>query len=151
MTEFFQKLRHALDEAYPDRHVQIHLRAMWSTYDTRYYAMDCEQLAKLGLVDTIISYPQRYREIISPEFYRDGKIDLEDYSRFVYGRNERPFIRDYDNSTCVAPYPDSNGVPQGPESYAQCVNQWMELERKYGVKIYMDIITKENRNRLRTE
>lgn len=140
MAEFFRKLRSALDAACPDRHVQIHLRTMSSIYDTRYYALDCEQLAKEGLVDALICYPQRYRERLKSEYFANGHYDVEKYSQYVYSTMERPFIRDYDTVTPPKPYPDSQGVPQGPESVAECCAQWMALEETYGVKVYMEIM-----------
>jgi len=140
MTEFFQKLRNALDKTYPERRVDIHLRTQWSVYDTQYYAMDCEDLAKKGLVDALIVYPLRYREIIDPEFCQDGVIDLDAYRNFVEMKAPRPFIRNYDSATCYPPYPDSAGVPRGPETTAQCVREWMALEHQYDVKVYMEIM-----------
>lgn len=140
MTEYFQKLRDALDRAYPDRHVQIHLRSMWSIYDTCYYGIDCEELAKQGLVDAIITYPQRYREFHKDAFFRNGRFDLEAYEKWIYRQNGRPFIRNYDNTYGWDPYPDSNGVLQGPKDLAECVKEWMALEKKYGTKIYIDLM-----------
>lgn len=140
MTEFFQKLRAALDAACPDRHVQVHLRALWSIYDTRYYAIDCEELAKKGLVDAIISYPQRLRETHEEAYFENGRFKLDAYAKHLCRQSGRPFIRNYDNTYGWEPYPDSNGVLQGPKDLNECVAQWMALEKQYGVKIYIDLM-----------
>ena len=140
MTEFFQKLRNALDAACPDRHVEVHLRALWSIYDTRYYAIDCEELAKKGLVDAIISYPQRLRETHEEAYFENGRFKLEEYAKHLCRQSGRPFIRNYDNTYGWEPYPDSNGVLQGPKDLNECVAQWMELEKQYGVKIYIELM-----------
>lgn len=140
MTEFFRKLRAALDAAYPQRHVQIHLRTMGTVYDTRYYAMDCEQLAKEGLVDALVVYPQRYREKTNRVDFVDGRFDLEKHTELIYGINERPFIRDYDTPEPPKPYPDSQGVLQGPADLQTCCDEWMAIEKAYGTLVYMEIM-----------
>jgi len=142
MTEFFRKLRAALDAACPERHVQVHLRTMGTVYDTRYYGMDCEQLAKEGLVDAFVVYPQRYREKTNREDFADGRFDLDIHKKLVYQaeNGERLFIRNYDTSYPPKPYPDSRGVPQGPADLQACCDEWMALEKTYGTLVYMEIM-----------
>ena len=141
MTEFFRNLRKALDEACPDRRVQIHLRTMWSIYDTKYYAIDCHKLCQEGLIDAIINYPQRYREVLDPAFFENGRIDIEQYHKYLYEDGGLGVIRHSNtNEVVMNPLPDSSGVLQGPDSLAKCVAEWMQLEKTYGTKVYMELM-----------
>ena len=140
MTDFFRQVRAALDEANPGRHVQLHLRALHSTYDNRYIGLDCEALAAQGLVDAIITYPNRYRELYPQGcILPNGRIDMEVYRQYVNDPNVQPFLHQGDLS-CFTPVPDSRGIPQGPSSAAENTKQWMALEEAYGVPIYIDIM-----------
>lgn len=140
MTEFFRKVRKALDAAYPERHVQVHLRALYSVYDTKYVGLDVETLAQQGLVDAIISYPNRYREVYGEGCVKaDGRIDMERYKAYVNDPNNKPYIHNGD-AAFFPPAPDSRGVLQGPTSVARQVEQWMALEKAYHVPVYIDIL-----------
>lgn len=140
MTGFFRKLRQALDAAHPHRHVQVHLRSLASLYDSRYVGLDCDVLAKEGLVDAIISYPVRYREIYGEGcILPNGRIDMARYTAYVNDPSGKPYLHQGDRA-CFDPFPDSQGILRGPATVAQCVQEWMELEHKYGVKIYIDIL-----------
>lgn len=140
MTEFFRKARKALDAACPDRHVQIHLRALHSVYDTKYVGLDPEVLAAEGLIDAIISYPNRYREVYGEGcILPNGRIDMERYKAYVNDPSVKPYIHNGDQAL-FAPAPDSRGILQGPATIAQQVAQWKALEEKYGVTVYIDIL-----------
>lgn len=137
MTGFFRKLRAALDEACPDRHVQVHLRSLYTVYDNKYVGLDCETLAAEGLVDAFINYPSRYREVLSPACFKpDGRIDLEAYSRHVYDPDLYPYVHD-GGDTAI---PNSRGEAVGYVDLKTMVDEWMDLERRYGTKIYIDIM-----------
>lgn len=141
MTEFFRKARKALDEFSPDRHIELHLRALHSVYDTKYVGLDTETLAAEGLIDAIISYPNRYREVYGEGcILPNGRIDMDRYNAFVNDpAGPRPYLHQGDQA-CFGPWPDSRGVPQGPETVAQQAKQWMALEEKYGIPVYIDIM-----------
>lgn len=140
MTDFFRQLRKALDEAFPERRVQVQLRALYSIYDTRYVGLDPEALAAEGLVDAIITYPNRYREVYGPGILKEnGRIDMEAYRCYVNDPAVKPYLHQGDRDW-FEPAPDSRGNLQGPRSVAENTAQWMELEKKYGVKIYIDIL-----------
>lgn len=140
MTEFFRKVRKALDTAHPERHVQLHLRALHSVYDTKYVGLDPERLAAEGLVDAIISYPNRYREVYGEGcVLENGRIDMDRYRAHVNDPNAQTFIHNGD-AACFIPAVDSRGIPQGPATVQENTAQWMALEEKYGVPIYIDIL-----------
>lgn len=140
MTEFFRKVRKALDAAYPDRHVQVHLRGLFSIYDSQYVGLDVRTLAKEGLLDAIISYPNRYREVYGEGCVKaDGRIDMERYKAYVNDPHSKPYIHNGD-AAFFPPASDSRGVLQGPVSVAQQVEQWMALEKMYNVPVYIDIL-----------
>ena len=137
MNEFFRKLRKALDEAHPDRHVEVHLRSLFSVYDNKYIGLDTEALAKEGLVDAIIAYPWRYREVYGEGcILPNGRVDMEKYKAWVNNPNVRAYFLDGK----AEQYPDTRGVLQGAVDEADLVRQWMALEEAYGVKIYIDIM-----------
>ena len=137
MTEFFRKVRKALDEACPDRHVELHLRSLYSVYDNKYIGLDTEALVKEGLLDAIIPYPWRYREVYGPGcILPNGRIDMEVYKAWVNNPEAAPYFLKGD----VEATEDISGVPQGPATIQELVRQWMAMEKQYGVKIYIDIM-----------
>lgn len=140
MTEFFRKLRKALDEASPDKHIEIHLRTMYSLYDSKYVGLDCELLAKEKLVDLFISYPLRYREILRDSFLCDGKVDLEKYVEHIYSDDPDAFYYqrpvDFDS---IEPYANSRGELVGPTDLETNVQQWLDLEKHYGTPVHFEI------------
>ena len=143
MTEFFRKARKALDEAHPDRHVELHLRALLSVYDNKYIGLDVEQLVKENLLDAVVPYPNRYREVYGPGcILPNGRVDMEAYKAWVNDPDARPYIHQGDLA-CFEPFPDSQGVLRGPASVVQQVQEWMALEEKYGAKMYIDIMPRQ--------
>ena len=140
MTDFFRQVRHALDEAVPERHVEVHLRSLHSMYDNKYVGIDCETLAQEGLVDAIISYPNRYREVYGEGcILPNGRVDLERYKQYVNDPSLKPYLHQGDRN-CFDPVPDSRGVLQGPNGVEENAKQWLALEARTGVKIYIDIM-----------
>ena len=147
MTEFFRELREALDENFGKNKVEIHLRGQFSLVDNKYIGLDCERLAAEGLVNAIVSYPQRHHELI-PDSIRKAddpsKIDLEKYTEYVNGYNGSIFhSNDFDFR---GPYQNSRGENVGPETQAARIAEWNALEDKYGVKVYIDILPREMAN-----
>jgi hypothetical protein len=142
MTEFFRAARQALDESCPDRHVELHLRGMFSVEDTNYIGFDVEQLSREGLVDAIISYPQRHYEILGGDIWQEGKewrIDLEKYTDYCR-KNAGALTYHSGNAEFAPPYTNYKGELCGPTTQQERVAQWNALEQKYGVKIYFEIM-----------
>lgn len=142
MTGFVRRLRKALDEACPERKVGLHARGQYSLYECRLCGEDMERWAREGLITAIISYPQFVREDLSGDVWQDGNpghIDLEKYSRYVREKDELPIWRRHDFRE-LEPIPDSSGIPQGPKTQADRIAEWMELEHRYGVKLYFEIM-----------
>ena len=143
MTEFFRAARLALDESYPDRHVEIHLRGMFSVFDTDYIGFDVEQLAREGLVDAIISYPQRFYELLNGDIWQEGKewrIDLDKYTDYCRKNAGLLTVRSKCYEFTPSPYTNYKGELCGPTTQRERVEQWNALEQKYGVKIYYEIM-----------
>ena len=141
LTEFVKELREALDEAIPERKVGIHARCNFSLYDSRHIAVDVEEWAKQGLITAIISYPQRIREVLEGDLWQDEahtKLDLDKYYEYV--RGERSSIRHSGDVDFVEPWPDSRGVLKGPKDQKERVQEFMEIEKKYGVTVYLEIM-----------
>lgn len=140
MTGLFRKLRKALDQAHPERRVEIHLRSLYSLYDTKYIGIDAKKLAEEGLIDAIISYPLSYRETYADGVVKDdGHIDM---ARYVDSFNDKSFCHfehrhDFHHIGQIA---DSMGQLQGPADLASCVKEWTDLEAKTGVRIYFEIM-----------
>lgn len=140
MTGFFRKLRKALDEAHPERRVEIHLRSLYSLYDTKYIGIDAKKLAEEGLIDAIISYPLSYRETYADGVVKDdGHIDM---ARYVDSFNDKSFchFEHRHDFHYVDQMADSRGQLQGPADLASCVKEWTDLEAKTGVRIYFEIM-----------
>lgn len=143
MTEFFRKIRKALDEAHPDRHVQVHLRALLSVYDNKYIGLDVEKLLQEKLLDAVIPYPNRYREVYGPGcILPNGRVDMEKYKAWVNNPDIKPYIHQGDLA-CFEPVVDSRGVLQGPATVTEQVQQWAALEKQYGVPMYIDIMPRQ--------
>ncbi len=142
MTEFVRELRAALDAACGKGKVGLHARVLYSLYDSRMVALDVAEWAKEGLITGIISYPQRVHERLDGDVWADrpgGKIDLEKYSKYVLDSTVNPVMRRGDFNT-IEPMADSRGVLQGPADQKERVQEFMRLERKYGVKVYFEIL-----------
>ncbi len=141
MSEFFQKLRNALDEKFGQNKVEIHLRSPFSLYDSKILGFDCSALAKKGLVNRFISYPLRCYETFNGDVWKDEKnhlIDLDKYTKHVRTQIRSVMrIMDFD---FIPPYEHYSGEKRGPISQAERVAEWRNLEKEYGVKVYYEIM-----------
>jgi hypothetical protein len=140
LTEFMRELRAALDEAVPDRRVEIHARVLFSMYDTNLFGLDVRRWAKEGLVDVILSFPQRLYEKLPPEIMLpDGSIDMEKYSVYKETSEENTtyFNTDFDFEE---PYVDCYGNSVGPKSQRERVEEFLEIEKEFGTKVIFDIM-----------
>lgn len=139
MTNFMRKLRKRLDEVRDGNRVELHAKILFSVYDNMVAGLDIETWAKEGLVDVIVSDERRIREAL-PDNVRtsDGKIDIEKYHDFATTSLTPPIIYNYDS--IFKPMADSKGVLQGPESQEVRILEFMEFEKKYGVKVYIEIM-----------
>lgn len=141
MTEFVKELREALDEEFGKDKVEIHFRSLYSIYDSKYVGLDVERWAREGLISAVISYPQRVHELLDGDVWRDGKkerLDIEKYTKYVrtsYHINMRPC--DFET---IEPIVNYRGELCGPRDQRERVGEWMELEKKYGIKIYFEIL-----------
>ena len=141
MTGFMRELREALDERFGKGEKQIHFRSLYSIYDSKYVGLDAERWAREGLVDAIISYPQRVHELLDGDVWQDDsreRIDIEKYTSYVrtnYHVNMRPC--DFET---IEPIVNYRGELCGPRDQQERVREWMELEKKYGVKLYFEIL-----------
>ena len=142
MTEFVKKLRAALNEVRSDKRIGLHARILFSLYDSAYVGLDVEEWAKQGLITGIISYPQRFRELLEGDIWQDGdekRIDLGKYAEYVRMSPTRPTSRQGDFNF-IGPVEDSRGVMRGPASQEERVSELMALEEKYGVRVYIEIM-----------
>lgn len=142
MTGFVRRLRAALDSVCPNRKVALHARGQYSLYECRLNGEDFVTWAKEGLISSAISYPQFIREDLNGDVWQDdnpGHIDLEKYTKFVNEKESLPIYRRHDFRE-LAPMADSRGVLQGPADMKARIAEWMELEEKYGVKVYFEIM-----------
>ena len=130
MTEFFRELRSELDKEYGKGKVRVQLRSLYSMEDNKHIGLDAERLAKEGLVNDFIVYPQSIKELWNMDgvlyFDKDkneDRIDLEKYNEYVHGESETLF-HDYPNHA----------------DYIGEVKAWLPLEEKYGAKLYFEIM-----------
>ena len=141
MTEFMRELREALDEKFGKGIKQIHFRSLYSIYDTKYVGLDVERWAREGLVDAVISYPQRVHELLDGDVWVDDareRIDVEKYTNYVrthYHVNMRPC--DFET---IEPIVNYRGELCGPSDQRERVEDWMRLEKEHGVKVYFEIL-----------
>ena len=141
MTEFFRRARTALDKEFGVGKIQMHLRALYSPYDTKYIGIDTEELARQGLIDAIISYPVRFHEILPDEVWQDEahtRINLEKYTKFV--RTKAGATIHPGDCELLPPIKNSRGELCGPDGQAEYVAEWIAFEKNYGVKIYIEIM-----------
>jgi len=149
MTEFARNLRKALDDRYGKGKIAIHLRGFYSVYDTKYVGIDAKQWSKEGLIDTIITYPQRNFEHLDGDIWQEGKeyrIDLDKYTDYVVhnGRNvytHISWIEDFQPG-----FTNYRGEICGPSTEKERIGEWMALEEKYGVKIYIELMGRYHTN-----
>lgn len=132
MTGFFRELREALDMTYGKNKVRIQLRTLYSMKHSKRIGLDAEELARLGLVNDIIVYPQSFDEIWKVDgvlAYNEEKgedrIDLEKYNAYVNSGQE----------TLLHGHGAANYGDISPET-----KNWLPLEEKYGVKLYFEIM-----------
>jgi len=142
MTEFMRKLRKELNEKFGIGKIEIHVRVMFSLYDSQYVGLDVVKWAKEGLINTIISYPQRVYEKLEGDVWKEddyNRIDISKYTEYVRSAKIDPIehIPDFISSYKVK---DSRGHLQGPDNLKERVAEFMTLEKQYGVKIYFDIM-----------
>lgn len=141
MTGFVRELREALDERFGKDKVQIHFRSLYSIYDSKYVALDAEKWAEEGLISAIISYPQRVHELLEGDVWKDDKrerLDIAKYTNYIrtsYHVNMRPC--DFET---IEPIINYRGELCGPKDQRERVEEWMSLEKKYGVKLYFEIL-----------
>lgn len=144
MTEFMRRLRNCLDEVRKENRVEIHAKVLFSVYDNKVVGIDLESWAKEGLVDRIVSDERRIREVLNDSVWEDdshNKIDINKYTKFARKSSE-PIIR-YDYDYIFKPLEDSKGILKGPSSQEERISEFMLLERKYGIIVYIEIMPRE--------
>ena len=143
MTEFMQRLRNALDEATGKNKTEIHARVMFSVYDSKCVGLDLERWSKEGIVSSIISYPQRIYELLDGDIWKEGsrnRIDLKKYSDYFAHTLNPALMTRCDFKNFIEPYENYCGKICGPKSLKERIQEFMDLERKYGTKIYIEIM-----------
>lgn len=141
MTRFFRELRQALDLAYGKDKIEIHLRGLFSLADNKSVGLDCEALAKEGLINRLIAYPQRQAEMLSPEVWADEartRIDPDKYRESMQHR--RSYIAHYNDFDFKEPFVGSGGRTLGPKTQKERCQEFVDFERRTGVAFYMDIL-----------
>ena len=129
MTEFFKELRDALDKEYGKGRVRIQLRSLYSIEDNKHVGLDAERLAREGLVNDFIVYPQSIKELWADgvlnfdENKNEDRIDLSKYNEYVHGESESLF-HDYPN------HADFIGE----------IKNWLPIEEKHGACLYFEIM-----------
>lgn len=142
MTGFVRRLRQRLDEISPDRKIGLHARTQFSVWDARHVAEDLETWCREGLITAIISYPQRIREVLKGDIWQDANpqlLDLEKYHKYAWESPETIIYRRQDFNF-MPPMEDSRGVLRGPASQQERVDEFMRLEKEYGVTVYLEIM-----------
>ena len=145
MTEYIRGVRTALDDAYGKDKVKLHLRTMYSLLDSKYIGLDIECLAKEGLIDTVVVYPQRHYEIYGGDIWQDGKeykIDIDKYTKYVseFGRQTNSHLDHDVFYPFLGPYTNYRGEICGPKTEAERISEWNTIEEKYGVKVYIELM-----------
>ena len=132
MTGFFRELRDALDSEFGKNKIRIQLRALHTISDDKLIGLDTERLAAEGLVNDFIVYPQRFDELwkmdgvlVFDEGKGEERIDLNKYDEYVHGGSESLL--------------HGHGYSVYDDIFAQ-IDSWNELEKKYGSKIYYEIM-----------
>lgn len=145
MTGFVRRLRERIDavcrEAGQKKRVELHAKVLFSIYDCRLVGLDPEAWAREGLVDRIVSDERRIREILPAEVFTDSsreRISIEKYRELARGA-EKSLVR-YDYDRIFEPEVDSKGVLRGPASQRERIAEFMELEKKYGMKAVIEIM-----------
>lgn len=144
MTEFVQELRNALDDAYGKGKIRIHLRGYFTLYHTKMLGFDCEELARRGLLEAVVSYPARTYETFDESVWEDGektRINVERFSES--SRHFTSTIHRDEELDFIEPFVDYRGVSIGPKTQQERVQEWMDFEKRTGVKVYFDIFPRE--------
>ena len=144
MTGLMREIRTALDAEFGKGKIGLHVRTLYSPYDTKYVGLDVEQWAKEGLIDAIISYPVRFHEMLPDEVWKDEahtRIDLEKYTKFV--RTKGGATIHPGDCELLPPIKNSRGELCGPDGQKEHVAEWMALEKQYGTKVYIEIMPRQ--------
>ena len=144
MTDFMRRLRKRLDDVRSDNRVELHAKVLFSVYDNLLVGLDIEQWAKEGLVDLIISDQRRIREVFDETVWQDEAkqtIDINKYTDFARRSKIAPVRYDYDE--IFPPFQDSTGKLAGPDSQKQRIKEFMAFEKKYGMKVYIEIMPRQ--------
>lgn len=137
MTDFVRNLRKALDEAgYED--TELHAKVLFSLYDNKLVGLDLEEWAKEKLVNRIVSDERRIREILPSDIMENGKINLGKYTAYANSSVDEPILYEYDR--IFEPIADSRGTLCGPRDNTERIKEFMELENKYGMTVYIEIM-----------
>lgn len=131
-----------LDEVSPDKKIGLHARTQFCVWDARHVAEDLETWAKEGLITAIISYPQRIREVLKGDIWQAGNpqlLDLEKYHKYALESPQTIIYRRQDFNF-MPPMEDSRGVLRGPATQQERVEEFMRLEKEYGVTVYLEIM-----------
>ena len=147
MTGLMREIRTALDAEFGKGKIGLHVRTLYSPYDTKYVGLDVEQWAKEGLIDAIISYPVRFHEMLPDEVWKNEAhthIDLAKYTKFV--RTKAGATIHPGDCELLPPIQNSRGELCGPNGQAEHVAEWMALEKQYGVKVYFEIMPRHLSN-----
>ena len=148
MTGFFRRLRESLDAEFGKNRVEVHLRSMFSIHDTKMIAIDSEELAREGLIDAVISFPQRHYEKLDGDIWQEGKeyrIDVDKYTAWIKEK-QSGITYHTSNFDCEPAYTNYDGKLCGPADQTARIAEWNALEEKYGVKIYYDIMPRSMPN-----
>ena len=144
MTSLMREIRTALDAEFGKGKIGLHVRTLYSPYDTKYVGLDVEQWAREGLIDAVISYPVRFHEMLPDEVWKDEahtRINLEKYTKFV--RTKGGATIHPGDCELLPPIKNSRGELCGPDGQKEHVAEWMALEKQYGVKVYIEIMPRQ--------
>lgn len=149
VTAFLQELREALDTEFGKGRIPIHAWVMNTLRDCRLNALDPEGWCKLGVVDVLVSYPRAMFEVLPDGVWKDEahtRIDMVKYREFVRTYPKSTVLDDYefDGFVLYETPPDTAPLFERRCMTAQIsrqrVAEFMELEKKYGVQVYFDIM-----------
>ena len=137
MTDFIRRARKALNGAGYSG-TELHAKVMFSLYDNRLVGLDLESWAKEGLVSRIVSDERRIREVLPSDLMENGRINLDKFTAYAKSSVNEPILYEYDS--IFKPMADSKGVLRGPISNTERISEFAELERKYGMTAYIEIM-----------
>ncbi len=144
MTGFIRQVRTALDAEFGKGKIGLHVRTLYSPYDTKYVGLDVEEWAREGLIDAIISYPVRFHEKLDGDIWKDDahtRIDLDKYTAYVHTVAQATIHPG--DCELLPPIVNYRGELCGPDGQAEHVAEWMTLEKQYGVKVYFEIMPRQ--------